>query len=83
MGLFSGPDGERLLVAVNYAPNQSQCYVRLPFDDLTGSQWRLEDLINGAVYDREGENLQMRGLYVDASPWKASIFSMTRKPGAA
>ena len=27
---------ERLLVAVNYAPNQSQCYVRLPFADLGG-----------------------------------------------
>ena len=29
--------------AVNYAPNQSQCYVRLPFADLGGRQWRLED----------------------------------------
>ena len=28
---WQGPDGERLLVAVNYAPNQSQCRVRLPF----------------------------------------------------
>ena len=25
------PGGDRLLAAVNYAPNQSQCYVRLPF----------------------------------------------------
>ena len=31
---WQGPDGERLLVTVNYAPNQSQCYVRLPFADL-------------------------------------------------
>ncbi len=31
---WEGSDGERLLVAVNYAPNQSQCYVRLPFQDL-------------------------------------------------
>ena len=31
---WQDPDGERLLVTVNYAPNQSQCYVRLPFDDL-------------------------------------------------
>ena len=40
---WQGPGGERLLVAVNYAPNQSQCYVRLPFADLAGSQWRLQD----------------------------------------
>ena len=38
---WQGPDGERLLVTVNYAPNQSQCYVRLPFADLGNGQWRL------------------------------------------
>ena len=38
---WQGPDDERLLVTVNYAPNQSQCYVRLPFADLGNSQWRL------------------------------------------
>ena len=32
---WQGSDGERLLVAVNYAPNQSQCYVRLPFTGLS------------------------------------------------
>ena len=31
---WQGPGDERLLVTVNYAPNQSQCYVRLPFADL-------------------------------------------------
>jgi hypothetical protein len=39
-------------VAVNYAPNQSQCYVRLPFADLGGAHWRLEDAIDEATYDR-------------------------------
>ena len=36
------PAGGALLVAVNYAANQSQCYVRLPFADL-GGRWRLQD----------------------------------------
>ena len=31
---WHGAGGERLLVAVNFAPNQSQCYLRLPFADL-------------------------------------------------
>ena len=31
---WQGSGGARLLVTVNYAPNQSQCYVRLPFADL-------------------------------------------------
>ena len=75
---WHGPDGERLLVAVNYAPNQSQCYVRLPFADLGNSPWRLEDLLSTATYDREGNDLQARGLYLDVSPWHASVFSLTK-----
>src|SRR5262249_50639387 len=30
---WQGPNGERVLVAVNYAPNQGQCYVRLPYPE--------------------------------------------------
>ena len=33
---WQAPGGERLLVAVNYAGNQGQCYVRLPFPELAG-----------------------------------------------
>jgi hypothetical protein len=73
---WQGPDSERLLVAVNYAPNQSQCYLRLPFTDLRGSQWRLADQIGSATYDRDGNDLQSRGLYLDMPPWQASVFSL-------
>ncbi len=76
---WQGPGGERLLVTVNYAPNQSQCYVRLPFADLAGCQWRLEDQTDEVAYDRDGGDLQARGLYLDARPWQASVFAMTRK----
>jgi hypothetical protein len=76
---WHGPDGERLLVAVNYAPNQSQCYVRLAFADLGNSPWRLEDLLSTATYDREGNDLQARGLYLDVSPWHASVFALTKR----
>ena len=80
---WQGADGERLLVTVNYAPNQSQCYVRLPFADLEGRQWRLQDQMDGAGYDRDGSDLQNRGLYLDVPPWQTSAFSLTRKlPGS-
>ncbi|MGH7802117.1 MAG: alpha-amylase family glycosyl hydrolase, partial [Thermodesulfobacteriota bacterium] len=75
---WQGANGERLLAAVNYAPNQSQCYVRLPFSDLDNSRWRLEDLIGNATHDRAGNDLQARGLYIDEPPWKFSVFSLTR-----
>jgi hypothetical protein len=79
---WQGPGGERLLVAVNYAPNQSQCYVRLPFGDLGGRPWRLEDLIGKAVYERDGNDLQTRGLYLDMCPWQAAVFSLEPAYGA-
>jgi hypothetical protein len=72
------PDRERLLVAVNYAPNQSQCYVRLPITDLAEGRWLLTDLMGDAVYEREGTDLVARGLYLDEPAWKASIFSFKR-----
>jgi hypothetical protein len=75
---WQGRAGKRLLVTVNYAPNQSQCYVRLPFPDLADAQWRLEDLLSDARYDRDGNDLQGRGLYLDERPWSARVFALTR-----
>ena len=75
-----GPSGERLLVAVNYAPNQSQCYVRLPFADLGNGHWRFKDLLGNEQYDRNGNDLQSRGLYLDVAPWQYHVFTITRLP---
>jgi hypothetical protein len=72
--------GDRLLAVVNYAPNQSQCYVRLPFDNLGGSQWRLQDQLGDAVYDRDGRELETRGHYLDLSPWQSHVFKMSVGP---
>jgi hypothetical protein len=75
--------GDRLLVTVNYAPNQSQCYVRLPFTELGNDQWRIADLLGDAIYDRKGNDLHAHGLYIDDIPWKASVFSLTRQSASA
>jgi hypothetical protein len=74
---WQGRDGERLLVAVNYAGNQSQCYVRLPFVDLGGRAVRLEDLTGPAAYERDGAELLSRGLYLDLPPWGYHVFQLT------
>lgn len=74
---WEGPGGERLVVAVNYAPNQSQCHVRLPFADLDGV-WRLEDQLSDARYDWNGADLSSRGLFLDMAPWQAAIFALQR-----
>jgi glycosidase len=68
---------ERLVVAVNAGAVRGQCFVRLPFGDLEGRQWRLEDLLGDAVYIRDGGEMQTWGLFLDEPPWKAQVFSLT------
>jgi hypothetical protein len=74
---WQGRDGRRLLVAVNYAAHRSQCYVRLPFQDLGGRAFRLQDLMGDARYDRDGNDLASRGLYLDIAPWSYHVFEVT------
>ena len=70
-------DGLQRLIAVNYAGNQSQCYVRLPFPELSGHTVRLKDLTGPASYDRDGSDLVSRGLYLDLPPWGYHVFEVT------
>jgi len=73
---WQGPHGERMLVVVNDADNQSQCYVRLPFADLGGRTWRLQDRLGKAAYDRDGDRLQTEGLYLDLGRWQYHVFAI-------
>ncbi|MEI7901718.1 MAG: alpha-amylase family glycosyl hydrolase [bacterium] len=74
---WEGAGGERLLVTVNEAPNQSQCYVRLPFSGLTGRTVRLKDLTGPAGYERNGDDLLSHGLYLDVPPWGYHVFTLS------
>jgi hypothetical protein len=46
--------------------------------DLAIGPKRLMDLMGDAAYDRDGDDLQRRGLLLDRPPWHASIFSLHR-----
>jgi hypothetical protein len=78
---WEGPGDQRLLVTVNFASNQSQCFVRPWFDGLGDGWWRFEDLTGDAMYVRDGNDLRTRGLYLDLPPWRAHVFSLTKVPG--
>lgn len=67
--------GNRLLIAVNYAANQSQCYVRWPFNDVGDRTVRLTDLMGSARFERSGSELLSRGLYLDMPPWGYHVLS--------
>lgn len=70
--------GDMLVIAVNYAPNQSQCHVRLPFTELTGKKWQLQDQLRPSSYDWNGNDLHGNGLYLDQAPWQASVFALVK-----
>lgn len=63
-----------LLVAVNYAAGQGQCYVRLPFLGIAGQLVHLTDLLGTAQYERSGDALVSPGLYLDLPPWGHHVF---------
>ena len=67
---------ESLLAAVNYAPHQSQCHVRLPFADLAGKQRSLQDQLAPLIYAWNGDDLVNRGLFLDMAPWQACVFKV-------
>jgi len=74
---WRGQGGQRMLVVVNYAPNSSQCWLRLPFAELNKKQWQLCDCTSAAVYPRGGDELFSKGLYLDMPGWGYHVFEIT------
>ena len=73
-------DGRRWLIAVNYGDHQSQCYVRLPFAGLAARAVRFEDQTSAVCYERDGDDLLARGLYLDVPAWAFHVFEVTARP---
>jgi hypothetical protein len=73
---WSGPDGTRWLVVVNYADHQSQCSLTMSWPDLGGRGWRLNDRMGSNLYERDGEELATRGLYLDMPAWAYHVFDV-------
>jgi len=73
---WRGTGGERMLIAVNYGPHPSQCYLHLPFPEIKDRSVRLKDSLSPACYIREGNELLERGLYLDLQPWSYHVFDL-------
>jgi len=75
--VFTWTHGERrLLVVVNYAPRQGQCYVTLELHGLAGRTFTLVDLLSDTRYERDGDGLGANGLYLDMPAWGHHVFEM-------
>ncbi|MGD0583850.1 MAG: alpha-amylase family glycosyl hydrolase [Bacteroidales bacterium] len=71
--------GGKTVIAVNYSQSRSQCYVKLPFNDLDNKTWILRDLLSGNSFEREGGDLCSKGLYLDEPGWKVYVFALVNK----
>ena len=61
---------------MNFGDTPAQARVHVPWDDLGGSSWRLEDLLSGDRFDRSGDEMQDAGLYVELGPWCAHLLKV-------
>jgi len=73
---WSGAEGGRVIIVVNYAAGQGQCRLRLPFGELRGKQVRLTDLMGTELYDRDGSDVVDNGLFIDLAPWRFNVFEL-------
>jgi hypothetical protein len=73
---WDNPQGDRLLVAVNYGHSRGQCYVHHAFPDLPGKKWLLRDLLDSATYERDRDSLAAYGLYLDLPEWGRHVFEL-------
>jgi hypothetical protein len=69
-------DRSRYLVVVNYAGNQGQCRLSVPFPEFRGKPVRLTDVMGTEAYDRDGSEIIDPGLYIDHQPWHYSVFEL-------
>jgi hypothetical protein len=74
---WQGADQKSLIVAVNYSPNQSQCYLHVPFDQFKGKAVCFRDLMGTQEYNRQGDQIRSRGLYLDLPAWGYHVFELT------
>src|SRR6185436_8198955 len=78
---WQSESGQKALVVVNYAENQSQCYVQLT-DGYLGSAGtaQFKDLMSAASFEGAAKDLSSRGLFLDLPPWGFHVFDVTTQP---
>lgn len=71
--------GDARLVVVNLTGTQSQGLISLgAWGDIAGSNWLLDDVLNGTVYERKGDDVASYGLYVDLPAYGFHLFHLKR-----
>jgi Alpha amylase, catalytic domain len=66
----------RTLVVVNYAQAPAEARVHLPWSDLAGRDWQLNDRMSEARFIRGGDEMASQGLYVALDPWAVHFLTL-------
>jgi hypothetical protein len=69
-------DDERWLIVIHFGPYAAQARIHVPWEELSGKPWRLEDALSGDSYERNGDEMREAGLYVDLGPWGCHLFQL-------
>jgi hypothetical protein len=69
-------DEERYLVVINFRQESAQARVQVPWEELRGKTWRLQDVLSAESYDRSGDEMRDAGLYVELQPWQCYLFQL-------
>ena len=60
---------ERRVIVVNLSAHTSQARVQLPWPELAGQNWVLEDIMEERLFEHTGDEILNMGLFVELSPW--------------
>lgn len=63
---------ERYLIVVNLSDCPVQARVRVPWAG--GETWNLVDILSDTAYERNGDEMQAPGLYVELASWNCHFF---------
>ena len=69
---------ERYLIVVNLSDYPSQGLVRVPWHEVGTRFWRLNDVLSGEEFERDGSEMLDPGLYVDLGPWRCHFLKLTK-----
>jgi len=67
---------ERYLIVVNYSDAPAQTRIHVPWEELRGKTWSLQDALTGGTYIRSGDEMRESGLYAELGPWGLHVFSL-------
>jgi hypothetical protein len=68
---------ERYVIAVNLSDSPLQARIQLPWPGVEGKTCRLEEVLSGSSYERNGSEMLAPGLYVQLGPWEYNFFQFS------